>query len=94
MKPIDFEGTETLSFRQIDAVNGFAKGTAFRLFKRWRSELTEGCDYYYLPASSHGAFIESLKAEGKVYTRTIHLVLITRSGYECMQRLRPSDSAD
>ena len=37
VEPIDFDGVETLSFRQIDAMNGFNKGTTFRLFKRLRA---------------------------------------------------------
>lgn len=89
INPINFDGVETLSFRQIDALNCFVKGTAFRLFKRAGSNLIEGRDYYYLPASSHGAFIESLRALGSIYPSTRHLVLITRSGYG---RLTTSDT--
>ena len=94
VEPIDFDGVETLSFRQIDAMNGFSKGTAFRLFKRLRGELSEGCDYYYLPAQSHSVFIQSLKESGQVYRSTTHLVLITRSGYERLQHLNSGTGPD
>ena len=87
IEPIDYDGVETLSFRQIDSMNGVPKGTAFRFFKRVRGELTEGRDYYYLPLDSHGAFIQSLRETEQIYHSTTHLVLITRSGYERLQRL-------
>ncbi|MCK8515084.1 hypothetical protein M0534_01890 [Methylonatrum kenyense] len=90
--PIEHDGVQTLSFRQIDGLNGFAKGTAFRLFKRCRAELREGQDYFYLPAASHPALIESLKTDGRIYRGTTHLVLVTRSGYERMQRLTVRES--
>jgi len=93
-KPINFDGVETLSFRQIDDLNGFVKGTAFRLFKRAGSDLMEGRDYYYLPASSHGAFIESLRALGSIYSSTRHLVLITRSGYGRMSAPQAGSRSD
>lgn len=87
VEPIVFEGVETLSFRQIDTMNGVIKGTAFRLFKRLRGELHEGRDYYFLSQHSHGTFIQSLKDTEQIYHGTINLVLITRSGYEQLQRL-------
>ncbi|SDU29354.1 hypothetical protein [Halopseudomonas salegens] len=88
MQPIVYQGVEALSFRQIDDMNGLAKGTAFRLFKRCRDQLEEGRDYYYLPDASHGDFIESLKVAGSIYLTTRHLVLVTRVGYERMQGLK------
>lgn len=85
MQPIDYQGMETLSFRQIDSLNGLAKGTAFRLFKRCESVLVEGQDYFYLPESAHAAFIQVLKDQGSIYQTTRHLVLLTRAGYQRMQ---------
>ena len=85
MQPIDYQGTETLSFLQIDSLNGLAKGTAFRLFKRCESALVEGRDYFYLPESAHAAFIQTLKDQGSIYQTTRHLVLLTRAGYQRMQ---------
>ena len=81
MRPISFGGRETLSFRQIDEMNGLRKGETFRIFKQARDRLDEGSDYYYLPASQYPDFIEQLRAEGRIYASTVHLVLITRDGY-------------
>ena len=33
VKPIAFAGVETLSFRQLDELNGLGKGSSFKLFK-------------------------------------------------------------
>ncbi|TVP61074.1 MAG: hypothetical protein EA349_00655 [Halomonadaceae bacterium] len=79
--PIPFAGTDTLSFRQIDEMNGLTKGTTFRLFKARVNQLVEGEDYFYLPDESHGAMISALKETGQIYQRTTHLVLITAAGY-------------
>ena len=82
MRHIRFNGTDTLSFRQIDELNGLAKGDTFRLFKRRRAELEEGVDYFYLPAGEYADLIERLRQEGRIYATTVHLVLIGRGGYE------------
>ncbi|KAA8985465.1 hypothetical protein [Halospina sp. K52047b] len=87
MEPIDCNGTPTLSFRQVDEMNGFTKGTAFRRFKHSGDALQEGRDFFYCPAPDYGQWIETLKAEGKVYQTSQHLVLLTRQGYERLQRL-------
>ena len=94
VEPIDFDGVETLSFRQIDSMNGVRKGTAFRFFKRLRGELREGRDYYYLPQHSQGAFIQSLRETEQVYHSTTHLVLITRFGYQRLQWLNAGTERD
>lgn len=87
MEPIDCNGTPTLSFRQIDEMNGFTKGTTFRLFKHSGDALEEGRDFFYFPASEYGEWIEALQAAGKVYRSSRHLVLLTRDGYERLQQL-------
>ncbi len=92
MQPIVYQGVETLSFRQIDDMNGLTKGSAFRLFKRSENRLEEGRDYYYLSDASHSAFIESLKVAGSIYPTTRHLVLVTRVGYERMQGSRAREN--
>lgn len=90
MEPIDYNGTPTLSFRQLDAMNGFTKGTAFRLFKRAGTHLQEGRDFYYLAESDHGEWIEVLRSEGRIYPSSQHLVLFSREGYERLQALSAS----
>lgn len=87
MEPIDYEGTPTLSFRQVDSMNGFRKGTTFRLFKRAGDALKEGRDFFYLPAPEYSGWIEALSAAGRIYPSTRHLVLLTREGYERLQQV-------
>lgn len=88
MEPIHYNDTPTLSFRQIDEINGFTKGTTFRLFKHSGDALQEGRDFFYCPASEYRAWIETLQAAGKVYRSSQHLVLLTRAGYERLQGLQ------
>ncbi|HDZ58081.1 MAG TPA: hypothetical protein ENI17_00285 [Pseudomonas xinjiangensis] len=85
--PIRYADTDTLSLRQIDELSGFIKGSSFRIFKACEAQLQEGADYYYLPADQHQALIESLKASGQIYGSTVNLLLMTRNGYERMQKL-------
>lgn len=87
MDPIDYNGTATLSFRQIDELNGVSKGTTFRLFKRAGNALQQDRDFFYLPASMYGDWIETLRSEGRIYPSSRHLVLLTREGYERLQSL-------
>ncbi len=91
MEPIDYNGTPTLSFRQADELNGVTKGTTFRLFKRAGDTLQPGRDFFYLPAEEYGAWIETLRASGSIYPSSRHLVLLTREGYERLQRLSRGD---
>ena len=83
---IEYQGRRTLSFRQVDELNGLRKGSAFRLFKHFQVEMREGGDYFYLDADGNRSFIESLRRDGKVYPTTINLVLITEAGYSLLHR--------
>lgn len=92
-EPIVHAGFETLSFFQIDYLNGFTKGAAFKLFKAGREHLEEGRDYFYLSAAQHAEKIQILKASGQIYPTTVNLVLMTRAGYgKLRQRQRGADS--
>lgn len=79
---INFAGQLTLSFKQLDELNGASKGTAFRAFKRRQNLLVENVDFFYLAGDEHDGFIEQLKASGRIYRSTTHLVLLTREGYQ------------
>lgn len=85
-EPIPHAGCETLSFFQIDSLNGFTKGTAFKLFKAGRQHLLEGRDYFYLPAAQHADKIQLLKTTGQIYATTVNLVLVTRPGYDKLRQ--------
>lgn len=85
---IRFRGRDTLSLRQIDELNQVPKGTTFRLFKARRVLLAEGQDFFRLDASGHVALLRRLRAEGLIYPASVHVVLLTESGY---RRLREAD---
>jgi len=88
IEPIPYQGVETLSFRQLDQLNEFPKGTAFRLFKAGRQALIEGQDYFHLPEAAHADLIETLRARGQIYASTVNLVLLTQAGYSRLRRLQ------
>ena len=75
-----------LSFKEIDALHQRPKGTAFRAFKRLSEQLIEGEHYYYFSAQTHGAEIERLRREGRLYAATVNAVLLTRAGYELLRQ--------
>jgi hypothetical protein len=86
---IRFCGLDTLSLRQLDELNQVAKGTTFRLFKALRGSLTEGRDFFRLDAAEHAELLQRLRAEGRIYPTSVHVVLLTESGY---RRLRAPGS--
>lgn len=85
IQPIRHADLDTLSFRQLDSLNGLAKGSVFKLFKARQARLQEGLDYFYLPAAEHAELISELKSSGQIYATTVNLVLLTRSGYARLQ---------
>ncbi|PAU89092.1 hypothetical protein CK507_05335 [Pseudomonas sp. WN033] len=87
VQPISHAEVDTLSFRQLDQLNALPKGSCFKLFKRCQSQLLEGRDYFYLPATEHQALINQLKLSGQIYASTVHLVLLTRDGYARLREL-------
>jgi hypothetical protein len=89
LRPIHFGGRETLSLRQLDELNQVPKGTTFRRFKACRPGLVEGLDFFRLDAGEHAALLASLRAQGLVYPASVHVVLLTESGY---RRLREAAS--
>lgn len=93
-EPIVYSGVQTLSFSQLDSLNGFGKGTSFRLFKAGRHALVEGSDYFHLPYSTHSQLIESLKARGQIYSSTVNLVLLSRAGYARLRQVQQDRDQD
>ncbi|MEH6567002.1 MAG: ORF6N domain-containing protein [Halopseudomonas sp.] len=86
VKPIVYQGIETLSLRQLDELSAVPKGTSFRAFKRVLGELREGEHFFHLPADEHKELIDALKTAGQIYATTVHLVLLTRSGCARLQQ--------
>lgn len=81
---ISFAGMDTLSLRQLDEMNQVPKGTSFRRFKAVVGALEEGRDFFRLDASAHATLLAHLRAEQRIYPSSVHVVLITESGYRRM----------
>lgn len=69
------------TFKEIDTRHGRPKGSAFRAFKRARETLREGIDYYHLDAARERERIEALRRAGRIYASSIHVVMLSESGY-------------
>lgn len=80
-RAIRFRGQDTLSLRQLDERNQVPKGTTFRRFKACRAGLVEGRDFFRLDAGEHSALLASLREAGLIYPSSVHVVLLTESGY-------------
>ncbi len=81
-RAIRFRGRDTLSLRQLDELNHVPKGTTFRRFKACRADLVEGQDFFRLDAGEHSPLLDSLREEGRIYPSSVHVVLLTESGYQ------------
>lgn len=81
---IRYRGVDTLSFRQLDALNGVPKGTTFRRFK-YCAELVEGRDFFHVAAEAEPGRIAEWRDAGLIYPGSVHVVLITESGYRRLQ---------
>lgn len=86
VRPFQYRGREVLTFRQLDRLNDVPKGTSFRAFKRARAHMEEGKDFFYLPANEHRGLSRALRQNGALYPASVNMVLVTRRGYERMQR--------
>ncbi|HEX2531354.1 MAG TPA: hypothetical protein VHK70_07760 [Burkholderiaceae bacterium] len=89
--PIIYRDTPCYSFKQIDEHHRTVKGTTFLVFKRGLSMLTEGGNFFYLPAAEEHEFIEPLRESGLIYRSTRNLVLLTDAAY---QILFPAETSD
>lgn len=65
-----------LTLRELDDRGGAAKGTAFRAFRTALAELVEGRDFLRLDAVTDADTIATLRAAGRVYAGSVHVVLI------------------
>lgn len=80
-RAIRFGGQNTLSLRQVDELKQVPKGTTFRRFKARRAGLVEGRDFFRLDAGEHSALLATLREAGLIYPSSVHVVLLTASGY-------------
>ena len=86
VRPFQYRGREVMTFRQLDRLNGVPKGTSFRAFKRTRAHMEEGKDFFYLVANEHVGLSTALRQHEAQYPASVNMVLVTRRGYERMQR--------
>lgn len=91
-QPFEFRGEPVMTFRTLDRVLGAPKGTAFRAFKSNLDALVEGEDHLRLESGTEDAPIAELKAAGRVYPSSVHVVLLRRAAVERMaERLLDGD---
>ena len=95
--PFEYRGASILGLRQIDRMNGVAKGTAFRAFKRIRHELYEDRDFFVVtidePADTASAqLMRRMREADALYPGSRVAVLLTAAAYGLMQDIaRPHD---
>lgn len=75
-EPIRYQGFTGLTFRQLDARRGLAKGSAFRAFKRARPGLVEGRDFLWLDGVEHAELLQELHRAQQIYPGTVNLTLL------------------
>lgn len=80
-EPFELDGRAVMSFRGLDRALQQPKGSAFRAFKRQHDGLEPGVDFLRLDAAADAPTIERLKAQGHVYQTSVHVVLLTASGF-------------
>ncbi|TXH04014.1 MAG: hypothetical protein E6R07_08705 [Nevskiaceae bacterium] len=68
-----------LTLREIDASQGWSKGTAFRRFKQVEPQLQESRDYQVLHHAQERHLVESLRASGRIYATSINVILLAPS---------------
>ena len=69
--------TDWISFKELDQAQQRQKGESFKLFKAIEKQLAEGQDYLWLSAIEHGQEIAALKNQGRVYSTSINVVLVS-----------------
>jgi len=90
-EPFELQGRAVMSFKMLDRGLGRPKGSAFRQFKRHLPDLSEGADFLRLDGFADHETIEYLKAHGRVYETSVHVVLLTHSGVRKLFEI-PRDS--
>ncbi|MGB9430403.1 MAG: hypothetical protein WCC11_11120 [Gammaproteobacteria bacterium] len=74
------------SFKELDRLWAAPKGTAFRAFKRALPSLTEDRDFVRLDGMRDHIEIETLRAAGRIYPSSVHVVLLSATGVTRLRR--------
>lgn len=83
---IQHSGKPTLTLRQLDEWHQVTKGTAFRYFKAALPQMREGQDFFRIDGMENPDYLRILRTQDKIYPSSIHLILVTASGYDCFFR--------
>ncbi|MBU6469388.1 MAG: hypothetical protein KGL00_03130 [Gammaproteobacteria bacterium] len=75
-----------LSFKELDARWAVPKGTAFRAFKRALPALQETADFIRLDAVRDQDEIQRLRAAGRIYASSVHVVLLSKTAVPKLTR--------
>lgn len=75
-----------ISFKELDTRWGAPEGTAFRTFKRALPELRENLDFMRLDAIQNRDQIQRLRLAGRIYTSSVHVVLLSETGLHKLTR--------
>ncbi|HKS93050.1 MAG TPA: hypothetical protein VJS16_00150 [Gammaproteobacteria bacterium] len=75
-----------ISFKELDTRWATPKGTAFRAFKRALPALRETHDFIRLDALRDRDEIQRLRAAGRVYASSVHVVLLAETAVSKLTR--------
>ncbi|HKT32066.1 MAG TPA: hypothetical protein VJS89_06200 [Gammaproteobacteria bacterium] len=75
-----------ISFKELDARWATPKGTAFRAFKRALTGLRETDDFIRLDAVRDRDEIQRLRAAGRIYAGSVHVVLLSETAVPKLTR--------
>ena len=75
-----------ISFKELDARWATPKGTAFRAFKHALPALRETHDFIRLDAVRDRDEIQHLRAAGRIYAGSVHVVLLSETAVPKLAR--------
>jgi hypothetical protein len=74
------------SLKELDNAWATPKGSAFRAFKRTLPQLHEPEDFIRLDATRDRDEIQRLRAAGRIYAGSVHVVLLSAAGLSKLTR--------
>jgi len=74
------------SLKELDSAWAMPKGSAFRAFKHALPQLQESRDFIRLDATHDHDEIQRLRAAGRIYAGSVHVVMLSESGLRKLTR--------
>lgn len=74
------------SFKELDSAWAMPKGSAFRAFKRALPQLQASRDFIRLDAVHDRDEVQRLRAAGRIYASSVHVVLLSATGLSKLTR--------